>query len=146
MTEVFFSAYNFRRETVGQQEYIFDPVRRKLVPLTPEEWVRQHILNYLIEEKNYPKSLIAVERGFELNGLKKRFDILIFDKNSHPIMIVECKASTEVLNEKVFRQIANYNAQLKVKYLWVTNGQSNYCCSINNSFEILQQVPHYKDL
>jgi type I site-specific restriction-modification system R (restriction) subunit len=146
MTEVFFSTYDFRREASGQDELIFDPVRKKKVLLTPEEWVRQHILQYLIHNKAYPKSMIAVERGFDFNGLKKRFDVLVFDKNSHPIMIVECKAPGEEIDEKVFRQIATYNAQLKVKYLWVTNGNVNFCCSIGDTIELLQCIPDYNDL
>ncbi|MFN8285816.1 MAG: type I restriction enzyme HsdR N-terminal domain-containing protein [Chitinophagales bacterium] len=141
MTTVTFSAYNFRRETRQGAEYIFDELRKKWVLLTGEEWVRQHILHYLVYDKGYSPALIAVERGIELNGLRKRFDIVVFDNTGAPRMIVECKAPEELLNKKVFEQIARYNMSLKVDYLWVTNGKYNYCCSLKAGGELLQEVP-----
>lgn len=145
MTDVSFSQYNFRTEERAGKPFIFDEVRRKLVPLTPEEWVRQHILHYLIYDKNYSKSLIAVERGIELNGLQKRFDVVIFGQDGKPKLIVECKAPEEKLNDKVFEQIARYNLTLRVDYLWVTNGQNNYCCRLKNGMELLNQIPGPED-
>lgn len=141
MTRVTFSSYNFRRELRGGEEYIFDELRKKWVLLTGEEWVRQHILHYLVYDKGYSPSLIAVERGIELNGLRKRFDIVVFDSTGSPKMIIECKAPNEVLNEKVFEQIARYNMSLKVDYLWVTNGKYNYCCNLKAGGQLLDEVP-----
>jgi type I site-specific restriction endonuclease len=141
VTDVSFSQYNFRTEERQGKTYIFDEVRRKFVALTPEEWVRQHILHYLIYNKNYPKSLIAVERGIELNGLQKRFDVVVFANDGKPKLIVECKAPEEKLNEKVFEQIARYNLTLRVDFLWVTNGEKNFCCRLKNGIELLQEIP-----
>lgn len=146
MTEVSFSQYNFRTEKRGGKTYIFDEVRRKFVQLTNEEWVRQHILHYLVYNKHYPKSLIAVERGIELNGLQKRFDVVVFATDGKPKLIVECKAPEEKLNQKVFEQIARYNLTLRVDYLWVTNGQNNYCCRLKNGIELLSTIPTPEEL
>lgn len=141
MTEVVFGTYNFRTEDREGGQFIFDEVRRKFVALTPEEWVRQHILHYLIHDKKFPKSLIAVERGIELNGLQKRFDVVVFANDGLPKMIIECKAPEELLNEKVFEQIARYNLTLRVDYLWVTNGSNNFCCKLKDGIELLGEVP-----
>ena len=146
MTDVSFSQYNFRTEERQDKTYIFDEVRRKFVALTPEEWVRQHILHYLIYNKNYPKSLIAVERGIELNGLQKRFDVVVFANDGKPKLIVECKAPEEKLNEKVFEQIARYNLTLRVDFLWVTNGEKNFCCRLKNGIELLNEIPRPEEI
>lgn len=146
MTEVVFGSYAFKYETRGGVEYIFDPVRKKYVPLTPEEWVRQHVLQYLLNEKQYSPALIAVERGIELNGLAKRFDVVVFDNTGAPRLLVECKAPEEPLNEKVFTQIATYNLNLRVDYLWVSNGNHNFCCSLKKGIRLLQSVPGKQEL
>ncbi len=146
MTEVVFGKYNFKVEDREGQKYIFDEVRKKFVHLTSEEWVRQNVLLYLIQDKGYAKSLIAVERGIELNGLQKRFDAVVFGRDSKPKMIIECKGSEEKLDMKVFEQIARYNLTLKVDYLWVTNGKFNFCCRLKNGIELLSQVPSLDDL
>lgn len=146
MTEVVFGTYNFRTEERDGKKFIFDEVRRKFVVLTSEEWVRQHILHYLIHDKKFPKSLIAVERGIELNGLQKRFDVVVFATDGKPKLIIECKGPEEKLNEKVFEQIAMYNLSLRVDYLWVTNGEKNFCCKLKNGIELLGVIPEPKDL
>lgn len=146
MTEVVFGTYNFRTEDREGGQFIFDEVRRKFVALTPEEWVRQHILHYLIHDKQFPRSLIAVERGIELNGLQKRFDVVVFANDGLPKMIIECKAPEELLNEKVFEQIARYNLSLRVDYLWVTNGANNFCCRLKDGIELLEHVPDAGEL
>ena len=146
MTEVIFKKYNFRKKTKHGKEFIFDLVRKKFVALTPEEWVRQHILHFLVFDKGYPKSLIAVERGIDLNGLQKRFDIVVFDKIGKPKLMIECKASEEQLDEKVFAQIARYNLSLQVDYLWVTNGQQNFCCKLKDGIQLLSEIPAYENL
>ncbi|MDB5281991.1 MAG: restriction endonuclease subunit [Bacteroidota bacterium] len=146
MTEVVFGDYNFRIEERQESKVIFDIARKKLVVLTPEEWVRQHILQYMVHDLNYPLSHIAVERGIELNGLQKRFDIVVFATSGKPIMIIECKAPEEPLNEKVFEQIARYNLSLKVDYLWVTNGTRNFCCALGDNMRLLSKVPVYGEI
>jgi hypothetical protein len=146
MTTVVFGTYNFRTEERETGRVIFDEVRRKFVALTSEEWVRQHILHYLLYDKKYPRSLIAVERGIELNGLQKRFDVVVFAADGLPKMIIECKAPEEPLNDKVFEQIARYNLSLRVNYLWVTNGTANYCCSLKSGIQLLDEVPEFEEL
>jgi type I site-specific restriction-modification system R (restriction) subunit len=146
MTKVLFGEYSFRIEERDRGKYIFDIARKKFVTLTPEEWVRQHVLHYLVYTKSYPLNHIAIERGIELNGLKKRFDIAVFSSNAKPVMIIECKAPEELLNEKVFEQAARYNLSLKVNYLWVTNGLANYCCSLINGIKLLDEIPEYSML
>lgn len=146
MTEVIFDKYNFRVEEREGSRYIFDETRKKWVVLTPEEWVRQHILHYLIYNKNFSKSLIAVERGIELNGLQKRFDIVVFANDGKPKIIIECKAPEEKLNEAVFEQIARYNLSLRVDYLWVSNGANNFCCKLKNGIELLKTIPTYEEI
>ena len=146
MTEVIFSNYNFRIEERDGKQFIFDFVRQKFVSLTSEEWVRQHILHYLVIDKNFSKNLIAVERGIELNGLQKRFDIVVFSNDGKPKMIVECKAPEERLDEKVFEQIARYNLSLKVDYLWVTNGEKNFFCKLKDGIELLDSIPSFAQM
>jgi hypothetical protein len=125
LTKVEFGEYDFRfREEKGVKQ-VFDPVRKKYVSLTPEEWVRQHVLHYLLA-KGYPGSLIAIERGIEVNDTLKRFDVVVYDRDSKPLIIVECKAQNEAINQNVLMQIAGYNLTLKAQYFWLTNGESNY--------------------
>jgi type I site-specific restriction-modification system R (restriction) subunit len=146
VTDVKFSIYDFRTEDRNGKRFIFDEVRRKFVPLTSEEWVRQHVLHYLIYDKKFSKSLIAVERGIQLNGLQKRFDVVVFSREGKPVIIIECKASEEKLNEKVFEQIARYNLSLQVDYLWVSNGTVNFFCRIKGGMNLLETIPDYEDL
>jgi hypothetical protein len=146
VTQVNFGAYNFRTEQREGSKFIFDEVRKKFVPLTSEEWVRQHVLHYLIYDKKFSKAIIAVERGIALNGLQKRFDVVVFGRDSKPMIIVECKASEEKLNEKVFEQIARYNLSLQVDYLWVSNGSVNFFCKIKDGISLLEVIPEYSEL
>jgi Type I restriction enzyme R protein N terminus (HSDR_N) len=125
---------------------IFDPFRKKFIKLTPEEWVRQHIAKYLINEKNFPESLIAIEREVIYNGLSKRFDILVFDKKGNPNIIVECKAPSIKINQKVFDQAAVYAFALAAKYILVSNGFSHYCFLVNReteTFLALKEIPDF---
>ncbi len=117
-----FPSYKFKTKSEQDIHYVFDSVRKKYVVLTPEEWVRQHIVQYLITEKKYPQSLIALERGLTVNGRKKRFDVLLFNKNGQPHLLIECKSPDIKINKVVFEQIAIYNSQFKAPYLLVTNG------------------------
>jgi predicted type IV restriction endonuclease len=128
--------------------HIFDSVRKKWLVLTPEEWVRQHVVNFLHEEKGYPKSLMAIEAGLKVNKLSRRSDLLLAGTNGEKIMLVECKAPSVKITQDVFDQIARYNMTLRVKYLLVTNGLNNYCCSIDFEKEkvtFLQDIPVFSD-
>ncbi len=117
-----FPVYNFRTRHYEGQLQIFDPVRKKFVALTPEEWVRQHLIQYLSGEKKVPLHMMASERGLSVNRMTKRFDLVVYNLSGKPALIVECKAPTVALSENVFFQIARYNLALKVNYLLVSNG------------------------
>ena len=112
MLKIEFPPYQPKIKRVNDKDFIFDEVRKRWVLLTPEEWVRQNFLQYLIFVKKYPASLIAVEKQIRLNDLKKRFDIVVFDQNSQPWMIVECKAMDVPLDKTVLDQVLRYNASL----------------------------------
>jgi hypothetical protein len=130
-------------------KYIFDPIRKKYLVLLPEEWVRQNFIQYLINEKSFPSTLIAIEKGLKLNELQKRADIVIYDNKGQPIVLIECKAPKVKINQEVFEQVARYNIVFKVPYLVVTNGIEHYCAKVDlkeNSFEFLQELPVYRDL
>jgi hypothetical protein len=130
-------------------KYIFDPIRKKYLVLLPEEWVRQNFIQYLINEKSFPSTLIAIEKGLKLNELQKRADIVIYDNKGQPIVLIECKAPKVKINQEVFEQVARYNIVFKVPYLVVTNGIEHYCAKVDlkeNSFEFLQELPVYNSL
>lgn len=103
---------------------LFDPLRKKWIVLTPEEWVRQNFVQFLIQEKKYPSALVAVEKEIRLGELKKRFDILVYDTTHQPWMIVECKAAAIALTEEVLQQALRYNISVPVRYLLITNGHT----------------------
>lgn len=135
-------------EREGKRQ-IFDPLRKNYVALTPEEWVRQHFVNYLLQYKGYPSSLTANEVGITLNGMSRRCDTVIYDKNLKPRAIVEYKASSVKITKEVFAQISRYNLVLRVDYLIISNGLQHYCCKMdyaNNSFTFMQDIPDYNTL
>lgn len=139
-------SYPFKLTEKNEQVYIFDELRKKSLLLTPEEWVRQHFVQYLIIYKKYPKTLIKLEGGLQLNQLQKRTDILIFNKNGEADVLVECKAATVNINQKVFDQAARYNMIHKVNYLMVSNGLQHYCCKMdykNQTYQFLEDLPPY---
>lgn len=140
--------YTFKVKTVNQSTQIFDTIRKKFIELTPEEWVRQHFIRFLIEEKNYPASLFLVEKGLKIKTLSKRTDIIVYSANSAlPYLLVECKAPTIKITQDAFIQAANYNVTQKVNFLIVTNGINHFCCKMNyidSSFEFLPEIPEYK--
>ena len=128
---------------------IWDPTRKKYVALTPEEWVRQNFINYLITEKNFPLELLANEVSVKLNGTAKRCDSVAYDKYLSPIVIVEYKAPHIEITRSVFDQIARYNMVLHVKYLIVSNGIQHYCCIIdyeNQNYTFLKEIPSYEKI
>ena len=118
--------YPFKLKSNEKQTLIFDNLRKRYFVLTPEEWVRQHFVQFLIEEKKYPVSLIAIEKQLTINALKKRTDIVVFDKSGNPDIIVECKAPHIKIAQDTFDQIARYNLKLNAKYLIVTNGLDHF--------------------
>jgi len=137
-------SYPFKLSQKEAVVFIFDELRKKNLILTPEEWVRQHFVQYLICEKKYPKILIKLEGGLKLNKLQKRTDILIFDRVGKPCILVECKATSVKIDQKVFDQATRYNMVHKVKYLVVSNGLQHYCCVLNydnNSYQFLKELP-----
>jgi len=139
-----FPAYSFRFKKVQNQIYIFDFIRKKYVVLTPEEWVRQHTLHYLIYDKKYPQNLIAVEKQLRINQTKRRFDIVVFNRNMQPEILVECKAPTVAITQTTFDQANQYNWLLKAPYLFLTNGIKHIYCQIDfaqNNFKFLQELP-----
>jgi len=141
--------YDFRIRKKEHKLEIFDTFRKKFVALTPEEWVRQNFLMYLVKEKDYPASLISVEAGLKLYNRIKRTDIVVYNNNAKPVLIVECKAPDVPISQKTFDQIARYNMVLKVNYLIVTNGLNHYCCHLdyeNNTIKYLKDIPDYKNL
>ncbi len=141
--------YEFRFNNTEKRAEIFDCVRKKFVALTPEEWVRQNFIMYMINELNVPKSHIAVEHNIFVNKMSKRTDITVFGKSAQAVMIVECKATSVNISHQVFEQIARYNMVLKVPYLVVTNGINHYCCKINydnNEFNFIDYIPNYVEI
>ena len=128
------------------KRFIYDPVRRKKVALTPEEWVRQHFVNYLITEKKYPKERIANEVTVSLNGMSRRCDTVVYNQFLEPIVIVEYTAPSVPITQDVFEQITRYNSCLRVDILIVTNGLEHYCCRIDNNtstYIYLKEIPEY---
>jgi len=129
-----------------EKTHIFDEVRKKYLLLTPEEWVRQNFIHYLNKEKNYPLGLMGVEKMVKYNNLKTRADIVLYNIEGNPNIIVECKAPNVKITQDTFNQIAKYNSQLKVKYLIVTNGMKHYCCKMDyetNEITFLEEIPTY---
>jgi len=147
MNKLNLPVYTFRISKKEKDKLlIFDVFRRKYVSLTPEEWVRQNILQYLVTEKNVPKSLISSEAGVRINTLKRRFDALIYNRNGEPWMLVECKAPSITINQDTFDQIVAYNNSIKAKYLLITNGLKHYCCRMDTSTKksvFVQDIPNF---
>ena len=141
-----FPTYDFRLKNNENNTQIFDVIRKKFVILQPEEWVRQHVLRYLIIDKNYPISLINVEKQLTINHIKKRYDVVVFTPEGHIAILVECKEPKIPITQKTFDQIARYNRQLKAEYLMVTNGLEHYYCKMDFSAEkyrFLTDIPDF---
>ena len=131
-------------KTINGKEYIFDVVRKKYVLNQPEEWVRQHIIKYLNEKKNYPISLMSVEKQININKTIKRYDLVCYNTDGKPLFLVECKAPNIKLNIETFDQSFNYQNEVKAKYIMVTNGTTHFCFEIKNEKPIfLKEIPHY---
>ncbi len=143
MLKIDFPAPSFNIKTTNEKDYIFDIVRKKWILLTPEEWVRQNFVAYLIQTLQYPASLLAIEKEISVNGLKRRCDIVVY-ANNNPWMIIECKEPEVALNEKVLTQILHYNITLDVPYLIVSNGNYSHGWNIKNAKPVsLIEFPNY---
>lgn len=141
--------FDINAKKVNGRTSVFDPIRRKFVTLTPEEWVRQHFVNFLLTEKGYPQTLIANEIQINLNGQRKRCDTVVYNREAAPVVIIEYKAPDVNITQTVFDQIARYNIVLKVKYLIVSNGINHYCCRMDyqkQTYDYLPEIPSYADL
>ncbi|MDR1920028.1 MAG: type I restriction enzyme HsdR N-terminal domain-containing protein [Tannerellaceae bacterium] len=149
MPELNLPAFDVKVTEKEGKRMIFDPLRRKYVALTPEEWVRQHFVNYLLTEKHYPKELLGNEISLRLNATTKRCDTIVYNRFLDPLMIVEYKASDVAIKRAVFDQISRYNASLKVRFLTVSNGIQHYCCRIDyetQTYTFLESIPTYDEL
>ncbi|RPH31308.1 MAG: type I restriction enzyme HsdR N-terminal domain-containing protein [Bacteroidales bacterium] len=141
--------YLVKTRIIDGQQQIFDEIRRKYVALIPEEWVRQHFINYLINDRGFPKGLIAVEHPLTINKVNHRADIIAFASDGKPLVVVECKAPEVAINQSVVQQVSRYNILLKAPILILTNGLVHYCVRINfenSSTSPLDSIPFYKDL
>lgn len=141
-----FPSYTFRIKNSENRPLIFDEIRKKFIVLTPEEWVRQHVVKFLKQEKKYPISHINVEKQITLNGLKKRYDIVVFKPDGKLDILVECKAPEVTISQNTFDQIAQYNFKLNANYLMVTNGLSHYYCQMDfvaEKYQFMQEIPDF---
>jgi predicted type IV restriction endonuclease len=128
---------------------VFDPIRRRWVALTPEEWVRQHFVNHLVKDLGCPASLVGVEQSLVLNELAKRADIVVHDRQGHPVALVECKAPGVPITQRTFEQAARYNKVFRVRYLLVTNGLRHYCCVVDHgtgTVDFLGHIPRFEEM
>ena len=135
MLKLSFPNYEFRLKKIDEKRFIFDEIRKKYIELTAEEWVRQNCIKYLVNEKKYKSQLIAVEKKIILNNLTKRFDVIAYDNNGDPNLLVECKAPNIAIKQETFDQILSYNRVINSKYLMITNGIIHYYCQFYNNNE-----------
>ncbi|MDR6844245.1 type I restriction enzyme HsdR N-terminal domain-containing protein [Flavobacterium granuli] len=148
MQKLNFPFYTFRFKNSENKVSIFDGIRKKFIILTPEEWVRQHVVQFLLEEKKYPKSLINVEKVLMVNGLRKRYDVVVFNPDGTIFILIECKAPGVKISQATFDQIARYNMTLEAEFLMVTNGLNHYFCLMdfeNEKYEFLKELPDYSE-
>ena len=149
MTALNLPSFDYKIKKEKDRLFIFDIIRKRYIALTPEEWVRQHFVSYLISYKGYPLGLIGNEISLRLNGQNRRCDTVIYDIYGSPLMIIEYKAPHITLNQEVFDQVIRYNIALKVKYLVVSNGIHDYCCVMDYDDmcpHFLKEIPDYNEL
>ena len=146
MQKLNFPDYTFRFKSKENKIQIFDPIRKKFFILQPEEWVRQHVMQYLIREKKCPVSLVNAEKELRINGLSKRYDVVVYRPDGRIFLMVECKAPKVPITQETFNQIARYNMALKAEYLMVTNGLTHYYCKPDYQLEkyhFIEEIPTY---
>jgi hypothetical protein len=147
MQKLNFPSFMFRFKNSENKVAIFDEIRKKFINLTPEEWVRQHVVHYLLQDKKYPKSYINVEKIIKINNLNKRYDIVVYQPNGDVYLLIECKAPEVTINQQTFDQIARYNLVLNAKYLMVSNGLNHYFCQMdfeNQKYIFLKELPEFE--
>ncbi len=146
-SSLIYPTFNIRIKHENGKAYVFDEIRKKWILLTPEEWVRQHLLNHLISNKNFPASLISVEKEINLNNTKKRYDIVVYDKTMKPVLLVECKAPDVPITETTLEQTLRYNLILGVKFLLITNGLKEFVIGVENGKgKLMQVLPDYSQI
>lgn len=140
--------FEYKVKKQNDQVWIFDMIRKRYVVLTPEEWVRQHFIHFLVDHKHYPAKLIAVEKEVVVCGLKRRFDIVCYDRQANPYLIVECKAPSVSLSQIVFDQAFQYNRSIAARFVAITNGCVHYCGEVfeNSSFRFVPEIPVFEEL
>ncbi|MEM8484844.1 MAG: type I restriction enzyme HsdR N-terminal domain-containing protein [Bacteroidota bacterium] len=144
-----FPHYQFEIQEAEGRQVIFDNLRKKWLQLLPEEWVRQHVVQYLVQEKQVPAGLIGVEKGFQFQGMQRRADLIVHDRQGAPVLMVECKAPAVKITQDVFDQVARYNMVIHAEYLFVTNGLQHYCCKIEadtRQYSFLKELPVFSAL
>jgi hypothetical protein len=150
MEKLNFPYYEFRiSHSADNKLLIFDLLRKKEVLLTPEEWVRQHVIRFLIDDRHFPPSLISVEAGFKVNRLSRRYDIVVYNREGNPLVLIECKSPNVPIKQKTFDQVAAYNLTIKAKFLLVSNGQKHYFASFDphlKEFQFQPEIPFYEQL
>ncbi len=149
MQKLNFPSYTFRFKNSENKVAIFDEIRKKFIILTPEEWVRQHVVRFLLEEKKYPKSLLNVEKVLTVNGLRKRYDVVVYNPDGSIFILIECKAPEIKIAQATFDQIARYNMTLKAQFLMVTNGLNHYFCQMdfeNEKYVFLKELPNFETI
>ena len=147
MLSLNFPKYSFRFKNSENKVAVFDVLRKKFVVLTPEEWVRQHVVQFLLKEKNIPQSLLNVEKQLKVHGLVKRYDAIVYNPDGSIHLIVECKAAPVPITQETFDQIARYNLSLKATFLMVTNGLQHYFCQLDyeqEKYHFLKDIPDWK--
>ncbi len=145
MQNLNFPQFQFRFKNSENKLYIFDEIRKKFILLTPEEWVRQHVVHYFIHHKGYPKSHINVEKVVKINGLNKRYDVVVFRPDGSIFLLVECKEPNVIISQSTFDQIARYNLMLNATFLMVTNGINHYYCKMDfeqKKYSFLKNLPN----
>jgi hypothetical protein len=146
MQNLNFPSYNFRFKNSENKVSIFDDIRKKFILLTPEEWVRQNTIQFILREKNYPKSYLNIEKIIKINDITKRYDIVVFQPDGTIFLLIECKAPEIKITQKTFDQIARYNLTLKAQHLMVTNGLNHYFCQMdfeNEQYVFLEELPNF---
>lgn len=140
--------YKFKIRESDNERFIFDKFRKKELVLTPEEWVRQNLLRFLIDEKKYPEGLVSIEAGLKLNTLNKRYDALVYSRQGEPLVLIECKAPEVTISQKVFEQILAYNKTINAPFLLVSNGMKHYFLrkDKNNTFKFMPDMPSFMEL
>lgn len=142
-----YPTFNVKIKHEGKKALVFDEVRKKWIVLTPEEWVRQHFINYIITAKEFPTSLLSIEKEIELNGTKRRYDAVVFNTAMQPVLLVECKSPDVAITEQTAEQALRYNLVMGVRYLVLTNGlQEIVIDTFGNKLKYLPEIPMYKEL